>query len=311
MGDNMKIHFLNTIWSDAIILENNHHYSFIDTGSSFYYPMIEKHLNDYNIKELDFIVITHFHNDHYGNAAKIIANYNVGKLYLKRYYGLDGTTSSGYSSNEEYILNEFKKYHEILEACKNNNTEVIFIDELNLDVLELDFHGVVLELYDIKNRLYELYSDVNSAFYMQKKFNENFNSIGIFIKEKGFNIFLGADLTCSTTDIVELKDLAYKMVKHIYQKHQIDYIDIYKSCHHGGTGTNPLKLCELLKAKYTVITNTNRWLDAYDTRKFLTTVNPDVEILQTDYFKYIFNIENTISYERIEEVSLFITLNKD
>ena len=51
----LKIHFLNTIWSDAIILENNNHYGFIDTASGFYYPMIEKHLNDLNIKDLDFI----------------------------------------------------------------------------------------------------------------------------------------------------------------------------------------------------------------------------------------------------------------
>ena len=100
----LKIHFLNTIWSDAIILENDGHYAFVDTGSSFYYPMIEKHLNEHEISNIDFIILTHFHNDHYGNVAKIISNYKVGKLYLKRYYGLDGTTSSGYSSNEEYIL---------------------------------------------------------------------------------------------------------------------------------------------------------------------------------------------------------------
>ena len=66
-GDNMenlKIHFLNTIWSDAIILENNEHYAFIDTGSKFYFPMIEKHLTDFNINKIDFILLTHFHSDH-------------------------------------------------------------------------------------------------------------------------------------------------------------------------------------------------------------------------------------------------------
>ena len=37
----LKIHFLNTIWSDAIILEKNKNNAFIDTGSKFYYPMIQ------------------------------------------------------------------------------------------------------------------------------------------------------------------------------------------------------------------------------------------------------------------------------
>ena len=54
----LKIHFLNTIWSDAILLENNNKYAFIDTGSLFYYPMIENHLNERNIKELEFIINT-------------------------------------------------------------------------------------------------------------------------------------------------------------------------------------------------------------------------------------------------------------
>lgn len=307
----LKIHFLNTIWSDAIILENDGHYAFVDTGSSFYYPMIEKHLNDHEISNIDFIILTHFHNDHYGNVAKIISNYKVGKLYLKRYYGLDGTTSSGYSSNEEYILNEFKKYDEILKACDENHTEVVFIDELGSEELDLDFAGITLELYDIKNRLYELYSNPDSEFYMQKRFNENFNSIGIFIKHNGFNIFLGADLTCSKTDIKEVKDLSYKMLEHIYNKHQINHIDIYKSCHHGGTGTNPEKLCDLLKCKYAVITNTARWLDTYDTFKFLKAANPDVEIHVTDYQKYLFKVGNEICYDKISDTSLFILLNKD
>ena len=106
--DKLKIHFLNTIWSDAIILEKNNHYAFIDTGSKFYYPMIQSYLNEHNIQKIDFILLTHFHNDHYGNVANIVHDYKVDKLYLKRYYGLDGTTSSGYSSNDEYIENEFK-----------------------------------------------------------------------------------------------------------------------------------------------------------------------------------------------------------
>ena len=82
--EDFKIHFLNTIWSDAIILESNNKFAFIDTGSKFYYPMIEKHLNEFNISVIEFIVLTHFHNDHYGNVANLIRNFKVKKLYLKK-----------------------------------------------------------------------------------------------------------------------------------------------------------------------------------------------------------------------------------
>ena len=83
---NIKIHFLNTIWSDAILLENNNHYGFVDTGSLFYYPMVNKHLKYSNIKNIEFIILTHFHSDHYGNIVNIVNDYNVKKLYLKHYY---------------------------------------------------------------------------------------------------------------------------------------------------------------------------------------------------------------------------------
>ena len=61
-----KIHFLNTIWSDAIILERNKKYGFVDTGSLFYYPMIKDYLGKLEIKDIEFIILTHFHSDHYG-----------------------------------------------------------------------------------------------------------------------------------------------------------------------------------------------------------------------------------------------------
>ena len=309
--EDFKIHFLNTIWSDAIILESNNKFAFIDTGSKFYYPMIEKHLNEFNISVIEFIVLTHFHNDHYGNVANLIRNFKVKKLYLKKYYGLDGSTSSGYESNEEYIKNEFHNYHEILCAALEFDTDVVFIDEQGCNEQTIPFNNVSLELYDVDNRLFNLYNNKESEYYQKKAFNENFNCLGVFIRVNGKNIFLGADVTCSKTDIVELKELSIKMINKIYNKHNIDHIDLYKSCHHGGGGTNTPLLCNLLKARYVVITNTARWLDNYDTYANLKNAYNDVVILPTDYQKYIFKVEKDIDYYVIKEDSLFITLNKN
>ena len=109
----MKIHFLNTIWSDAIILEKNNHYAFIDTATDFYYPMIVNHLKQHKINTIEFIIITHFHGDHYGNVASLINDYNVGTLYLKHYYGYEGSTGGGLESDDSYINNELNNYKKI------------------------------------------------------------------------------------------------------------------------------------------------------------------------------------------------------
>ena len=307
----LKIHFLNTIWSDAILLENNNHYAFVDSGSKFYYPMIQDHLTQYNINKIDFIILTHFHSDHYGNVEAIINDYEVGKIYLKHFYGLDGITSSGFDSNEEYTENEFKQYHKIIEACNKRNVEIIYLDEIKSDTLTINFENIDIELYDIKNTIYEIYNDSSSPYYNQKRFSENYNSIGVFIKINNNTIFLGGDVTCSKSDILELNGLCIKMINKIYDKYQISNIDIYKSCHHGGSGTNTLDLCNLLKTKYAIITNTARWLDHYSTFDNLRSGNKDVKILPTDFQKYIFKINDKIDYEVIKETSLFITLGKN
>lgn len=309
--ENFKIHFLNTIWSDAIILECDNHFALIDTGSTFYYPMIKKHLEDHFVNKLDFIIITHFHSDHYGCCKDIINEFEVDTLYLKRYYGLDGTTSSGFQSNEEYIENEFKNYYAILDSCANNNTNVVFIDEIGNDNIQIAFQNITLDLFDVLNRLNNLYTDKEGAFYQQKRFNENFNSLGIFIKVNDYNIFLGADITCSNTEIEEVRELSIKMINKIYKKHNIDKIHIYKSCHHGGGGTNTLPLCKLINADFVFITNTARWLDNWPTFNYLKEANPSVSIYTTDFQKYIVSIEDEIEIEKIVEDSLFITLNKN
>ena len=311
----IKIHFLNTIWSDAILLESNNHYGMIDTGSAFYYPMVNEYLNKLNITKLDFIILTHFHSDHYGNISNIINDYNVNTLYMKRYYGLDGSTAKGYASNLEYIQNEFKNYNNIVSLAINK-TNIIYIDELNTDELEIPFFGYNIELFNIRNTLFNIYNNPESIYYHEKKFNENYNSIGIFIKINRFNIFLAGDVTCSDNECEDVNKLAIKMVNRIYEKHNINHIDVYKSAHHGGSGANPLELCKLLKAKYVIITNTDRWLDNYSTKDNLRLSNKNVKIFQTDHQKIIFNITNKNFTSKIEiqgeiEESLFITLNKD
>ena len=309
--ENLKIHFLNTIWADSIILETSNNFCLIDTASAFYYPMIKKYLNDLKIEKLDFIILTHFHSDHYGNVKNILNDYQVNTLYLKHYYAIEGMSGTGEKANEELLKKEMDNYLDIINIAKINNTKVIYLDDILDNHLDIPFYNYILELYDTNNRLYNLYEDINSPYYHQKLFSENFNSIAVFVKTINHNIFLGADMTCSESDELLLRHISLKVLDEIYKRHNINHIDLYKSCHHGGGGTNSLILCEKLKAKYVIITNTAKWLDKYDTYDNLKQANKDVIILPTDHQKYVFNIGEDLSYETINEDSLFITLNKN
>ena len=311
MNKDFKIHFLNTIWSDALILESNGHFAMIDSASEFYYPMIQDYLKNLGINELDFVLLTHFHSDHYGNLAKLFNDYKIGKLYIKKYTNHEGSTGDSREFTLDYLAKELETYQTIIDAA-TKSSEVCYLEDDGSNYLTIPFENVTLELYDVVNHIDKLYNDENSEFYHQNRFNENFNSIAIFVKHNGKNIYLGADVTNSDTSIPELHKLSERIVKRIYKEHHIRHIDVYKSCHHGGSGTNQIELTNLLKAKYCVITNTDRWLDNWNTISNLKESNPNVEILKSDHYQYVFDFSKSkINLEKVPCESLFITLNKD
>lgn len=306
---NFKIHFLNTIWSDAIILESNGKYGFVDTASAFYYPMIKEYLDSHNIKNIEFIILTHFHSDHYGNVCNIINEYKVETLYIKKYSGHEGITGAGYDSNEEYLAHEKEKYLEILNSSEKVKS-IVFLDNL-ISPYILNFNGVDLELYNTTNHLVNLYNDESREYFHQNKFSENANSVPIFISVNGHTVFLGSDLIDSDSSVPEFNNLTRRVIKEIYDKHNIYHVDVYKSCHHGGGGTNSYKLIELLNPKHIVITNTNKWLDKWPTIQNIALVNPNSFIYKTDFQQFIFDLsQEEIEVTAIPNESLFLTLNK-
>ena len=307
--NNFKIHFLNTICSDAIILERNNKYAFIDTGSMFYYPMIKKYLDKLEINEIEFILLTHFHSDHYGNIVNIINDYNVHTLYIKKYSGHEGITGSGYDSNEEYLDHEKGKYEEIIKASINCDS-LIFLDDLE-EPLIIDYDGLALEVYNLTNHLVKLYEE-DGPYYHINKFSENANSTPIFITINGHTVFLGSDCCDNESSVPELSTMARSIIKKIYEKYNINHIDIYKSCHHGGGGTNGLELLSLLNSDHMIITNTDKYLNNWKTIENAKTSNPKVKIYQTDYYQYVFDLSNKkIKITKIPDVSLFLELKKN
>jgi hypothetical protein len=49
----MNIHFLKTIWSDMLILEENGHFAMIDTGMENQFPQIMAFLQERGAEKLD------------------------------------------------------------------------------------------------------------------------------------------------------------------------------------------------------------------------------------------------------------------
>ena len=81
----LRADFLDTGSSDAILLRADGTVILVDTGESDDYGVISGCLQEYGITVIDYLVITHFDNDHIGTAAAILQNYGVKTVFLPDY----------------------------------------------------------------------------------------------------------------------------------------------------------------------------------------------------------------------------------
>lgn len=80
--------FINVGYGDAILIKQEERYGLIDGGSSILGEFqgnrisLQNYLKRESITELDFIIITHIHEDHVCGIAEIINSVKIKKFYL-------------------------------------------------------------------------------------------------------------------------------------------------------------------------------------------------------------------------------------
>lgn len=289
----MKLHFLKTTWSDIIILENKKQIALIDTGCEEQFEQIKDYLDKLGIKNISFILLTHFHRDHYGSICKLVKHYKVEKVYFKEYSGLDKTTSLGTLADDNYRKSEYKKYNDIKDMIELNSS---LVQVENIE--EIAFCDYKLKLYSNCNSMREIYEDKRyQDSYKKIRYNENQNSLLIFMKVNGINILLGGDA-------LDRQDIHPKANYVNYQTASLinEQIDIYKVPHHGTINCNSEKTLQIYKPKIAVITNGDDYLKNESTiYQDLKKSNKNVKILLTENYNVIINITNNgiVSYKEI------------
>ncbi len=109
----MKLHFLKTQWSDMILLESRGKYALVDTGFAEQYGQLTEYLSGLGVKTLSFLLLTHFHRDHYGNICSLLDDYRVERVYFKEYGGHDRLTAWGTPADDAYRQAERERWQAI------------------------------------------------------------------------------------------------------------------------------------------------------------------------------------------------------
>lgn len=96
----MHAEFLKTGESDSILIRMDNTVVLVDTADSDDYSALKAKLTEHSITTIDYLIISHFDNDHIGAAAGIIKDFNVTNMYIPDYVRDSGLYRSMMSAVE-------------------------------------------------------------------------------------------------------------------------------------------------------------------------------------------------------------------
>lgn len=80
----IKIHYINVGQGDSELIQQNGHNMLIDTGTNASSNTLISYLRKQGVRKLDYLILTHPHEDHIGGADIVISSFNIGMVYMPK-----------------------------------------------------------------------------------------------------------------------------------------------------------------------------------------------------------------------------------
>lgn len=157
-----KVTFLDISGDSTIIIDRYDNCNIvIDTGEVDDYNTLVNYLKTNNIKRIDYLIITHYHSDHYGEATDLMKNFNIINLVNRdntlNYEGLincgnisfyiyQNATPYSNKNDRSIMLSLFiSNKHYLFTGDIEQKREFDFVDSYDIDVdyLKVPHHGSI------------------------------------------------------------------------------------------------------------------------------------------------------------------------
>lgn len=154
-GNTCEVHFIDTGQSDCILIKGTNRNYLIDTGLPRTYDKVLAYLNSQGINKLEEVIITHYHDDHFGGLEKLVEDKVVDKIILPRHQAKFRDFTFSYLKNKnikiECITENF--------SIKDNNIDLKVLLTKKEDMNIENNNGAVF-LGTIDNIKYAFMADV-------------------------------------------------------------------------------------------------------------------------------------------------------
>ena len=82
LEENLKVYFIDVGEADSTLINSNNHYMLIDAGNNEDGEKLVNYLKSLGVSKLDYVILTHAHEDHVGGMDNIIRSFDIGSFYM-------------------------------------------------------------------------------------------------------------------------------------------------------------------------------------------------------------------------------------
>jgi competence protein ComEC len=147
----MIVHYIDVGQGDSILVQVNNKNLLLDAGPKREKDDLFDYLTKLKIKKLDYVIATHPHEDHIGNMADIIKNYEIGAFYAPK------------------VEKNTKTFERMIDALKYKNLKINSI-KAGVDSIDLGT-GTKVSIYSPIEDKYE--NDNNYSPIIKIQFGSN------------------------------------------------------------------------------------------------------------------------------------------
>lgn len=114
----MFVHYIDVGQGDSILIQVNNKNLLIDAGPKSDKDKLLNYLSSLNLQKIDYVIATHPHEDHIGNMADVIDDYNVLSFYAPK------------------VQSNTKTFEKMIESLKAKNLKINVIKN-NINSIDL------------------------------------------------------------------------------------------------------------------------------------------------------------------------------